>query len=202
MRLFHKGVILRRLQQGGAITSRQWRVRAGQVLLSRIDARNGAIGLIPAELDGAIVTNDFWAFDVDPKIAEPQFLDLYFGTPQFVEACKRASEGTTNRVRLQPNRFLEIQVPLPPISEQRRLVARIEEFSAKIEEAHTMRHQSIRELENLLITMAHRDDLDETSKRHKGWQAVVLGEVIHQRADIHTVKPEAKYPNIRTPDMV
>ena len=65
VRLFHKGVVLRGVQEGATIrTTRQWRIRTGQVLLSRIDARNGAIGLVPSELDGAIVTNDFWAFEV------------------------------------------------------------------------------------------------------------------------------------------
>ena len=33
--------------------------RRGQFILSRIDARNGALGIVPSELDEAIVTNDF-----------------------------------------------------------------------------------------------------------------------------------------------
>jgi type I restriction enzyme S subunit len=143
VRLFHKGIVLRGEQSGSAIaTPRQWRVRTGQVLLSRIDARNGAIGLVPPGLDGAIVTTDFWAFDVNSELAEPRFLDLYFGTRQFVEACQRASEGTTNRVRLQPNRFVEIQVPLPRLTDQRRIVARIEELFAKIEEVRALRRHA------------------------------------------------------------
>src|SRR5438552_3361055 len=78
VRLFHKGVVLRGEQLGSSIrTTRQWGVRAEQFLLSRIDARNGAIGLVPAALNGAIVTNDFWAFEVDDKIAVPKFLDAY-----------------------------------------------------------------------------------------------------------------------------
>ena len=143
VRLFHKGVVLRGQQAGAEIrTTRQWRVRAGQILLSRIDARNGAIGLVPSNLDGAIVTNDFWAFDVDGGAVDPRFLDAYFGTPEFVDACKRASEGTTNRVRLQQERFLGITVPLPPLAEQRRIVARIEQLAAKVEQARRLREES------------------------------------------------------------
>ncbi len=140
VRLFHKGVVLRGQQPGAEIrTTRQWRVRGGQILLSRIDARNGAIGLVPSDLDGAIVSNDFWAFGVDRAVAEPRFLDAYFGTPTFVDACGRASEGTTNRIRLQSERFLDIEAPLPPLAEQRRIVARIEEVAATIEEARRLR---------------------------------------------------------------
>jgi type I restriction enzyme, S subunit len=152
VRLFHKGVVLRGLQHGGSIRSRQWRVRAGQVLLSRIDARNGAIGLIPTELNGAIVTNDFWPFDVDTGLAESRYLDLYFGTRQFVEDCQRASEGTTNRVRVQPDRFLRIEVPLPPLADQRRIIARIEELSAKIEEGRRIRRQAAEHLGSILAS--------------------------------------------------
>ena len=156
VRLFHKGVVLRGLQQGGAITSRQWRVRARQVLLSRIDARNGAIGLVPSELDGAIVTNDFWAFDVNLERAEPKYLDLYFRTRHFVEDCQRASEGTTNRVRVQPVRFLQIEVPLPPISEQRRIISRIEELSAKIDEVFSLKDGIQEDARRLLLVAFHK----------------------------------------------
>lgn len=151
VRLFHKGVVLRGENPGSAIqTARQWRVRQGHVLLSRIDARNGAIGLVPSELDGAIVTSDFWAFAVNPQLALPAFLDAYYGTAEFVEACKAASEGTTNRVRLQPQGFLKIEVPLPPIDEQRRVVSRIEELAAKVQEATAFRRSSCRDTESLL----------------------------------------------------
>jgi type I restriction enzyme S subunit len=50
IRLWNKGVILRGEQQGSEIkTKRQYRVGTGQLVLSRIDVRNGAIGLLPPE---------------------------------------------------------------------------------------------------------------------------------------------------------
>ena len=153
VRLFHKGVVLRCNKLGAEIsTSGQWRICSGQILLSRIDARNGAIGLVPQELNGAIVTNDFWAFDVEPKVADPRFLDLYFGTSEFVEGCKRASEGTTNRVRLQPHRFLEVKVPLPDLEEQRRMVTRVDKLSAKIEEVFSLKGLIEADASRILVT--------------------------------------------------
>jgi len=56
VRLWGKGVTLRRECLGAEIKSdRRLRVQRGQFILSRIDARNGAFGLIPDELDGAVV---------------------------------------------------------------------------------------------------------------------------------------------------
>src|SRR5215211_4523161 len=66
VRMHHRGAVLRGLQQGSAIgSSRQYLARNGQLILSRIDARNGAISLVPNDLDEAVVTNDFWLFDID-----------------------------------------------------------------------------------------------------------------------------------------
>ncbi len=140
VRLWGKGVGLRREVGGAEIAaSRRLRVKAEQFILSRIDARNGAFGLVPDSLNGAVVSNDFPVFSPNPSRILPAFLNWMSKTQGFVDICKAASEGTTNRVRLQENRFLAMEVSLPPLSEQRRIVARIEELAAKIEEARGFR---------------------------------------------------------------
>lgn len=143
VRMNHRGVKLRGVKRGHEMAStQQYRTRTLQLIVSRIDARNGAVGLVPPELDHAIVTNDFWLFDIDASRVLPSFLDHYVGTRRFVEQCRRASEGTTNRVRLQPERFLDVKVPLPALLEQRRIVARIEGLATKIEEARKLRSEA------------------------------------------------------------
>lgn len=61
IKLWGKGVISRGKVFGSDVVSVRRVVRANQLILSKIDARNGAIGLVPPELDGAIVSNDFEA---------------------------------------------------------------------------------------------------------------------------------------------
>jgi type I restriction enzyme S subunit len=124
--------------------------REGQFILSRIDARNGAFGLVPDFLDGAVVSNDFPCFDIDQARLLPVYLEWMSKTHGFVELCQKASEGTTNRVRLQLDRFSRLETPLPPLPEQRRIVARIEELAAKIEAARALCEQIEREQESLL----------------------------------------------------
>jgi len=189
VRLLHRGVVLRGQQAGADIrTTRQWGVRGGQILLSRIDARNGAIGLVPFDLDGAIVTNDFWAFEAGRGVAEPRFLDAYFGTPEFIEACKRASEGTTNRVRLQLERFLDIEVALPPLPEQGRIVARIEELSAKIEEARSLREETEAHVRGVLLSVY--------TEVTKGAQWLPMAEVAPLKRRPVQVEPSERYHEI------
>jgi type I restriction enzyme, S subunit len=150
VRLWGKGVVLRGIVTGAEVaTQRRYVARQGQFILSRIDARNGALGIVPPELDGAIVINDFPVF----RIAEQRLLPAYLGwvsrTASFVEECLRASEGTTNRVRLQESKFLARELPLPPLAEQRRVVARIEELAAKVHEARSLRQRAAEEADAL-----------------------------------------------------
>ncbi|MCY4597831.1 MAG: restriction endonuclease subunit S, partial [Bryobacterales bacterium] len=112
---------------------RSW-VRENQFLLSRIDARHGAFGLVPAELDGALVSGDFPAFDVDGSQTHPRYLEWYSKTGGFADLCRRASEGSTNRVRLKEEKFLAIEIPLPPLEEQRHLVARLDRVAGLVKE--------------------------------------------------------------------
>lgn len=128
VRLWGKGVVLRGIVSGSKLNgSRRFLARQGQLILSRIDARNGAIGMVPDSLDGSVVSNDFPLFDLDRNRIDPSYFEWLTKTKPFVELCQKASEGTTNRVRLQEDRFLNLQIPLPPLAEQRRIVARIKE---------------------------------------------------------------------------
>ena len=163
VKLWGKGVVLRGILTGAEIAApRQMVARRGQFILSRIDARNGALGIVPLELDEAIVTNDFPVFNVVENRLLPTYLGWMCRTASFVEECKRASEGTTNRVRLQEDEFLAREIPLPPLAEQRRVVARIEELSAQIHEARTLRHQAAEEAEALHLSVLNQHFVGET----------------------------------------
>ena len=66
VRLWGQGVVLRAAVSGANMASKQmYVVHPQQFLLSRIDARNGALGLVPESLDGAVVSNDFPSFNLN-----------------------------------------------------------------------------------------------------------------------------------------
>jgi type I restriction enzyme S subunit len=150
IRMNGKGIVQRDRVPGHEIgTKKQFIARSGQLVLSKIDARNGAFGILPADCDNAIITGNFWAFDADHLRLLPGYFDYLTKTPLFVEFCIRASEGTTNRLYLQEDQFLAQEIALPPLEEQRRVVARIEELTAQIHEARTLRHQAAEEADAL-----------------------------------------------------
>ena len=124
------GVVPRNIEQGINIgTKQQYLVRTGQFLMSKIDARNGAFGLVPEILNGAIVRNDFPVFDVKKSVINPEFLVLITTTKEFIKFAQSCSSGTTNRQRIDIDLFLNVKIPLPPLSEQNRI---IKEYNKKI----------------------------------------------------------------------
>jgi type I restriction enzyme, S subunit len=68
IRMNGRGIVLRDRVPGHEIgTKRQFLARAGQLVLSKIDARNGAFGILGNECDNAIITGNCWAFDADKE---------------------------------------------------------------------------------------------------------------------------------------
>lgn len=119
VRMKHQGVCLRGYKLGKEIgTKQQSFVKKGQFILSKIDARNGAFGIIPDDLEGAIITNDFLTYDVNEKELNIQLFSLLTSQPTFDDICNKASTGTTNRKRLSEREFLAQEITVPPIEEQ------------------------------------------------------------------------------------
>lgn len=64
VRLWGQGVVQCNEVSGAEIAATKRLVaRPQQFILSRIDARNGAFGIVPDSLDGAVVSNDFPTFN-------------------------------------------------------------------------------------------------------------------------------------------
>ncbi|MCL5995777.1 MAG: restriction endonuclease subunit S [Chloroflexi bacterium] len=189
VRLWGRGVTERGKVTGAHIAAgKRLAVHAGEFILSRIDARNGAFGLIPQSLDGAVVSSDFPVFRLDTRLIVPKYLEWMSKTADFVDLCRTASEGTTNRVRLKEERFLSAEIPLPPLDEQRRIVARIEELAAKISQVLQMKRETDNDIKRLLMSAYHRIS-DRATRKPMG----EVAPLIRRPANINR---DANYPQI------
>lgn len=101
----------------GSVTSasKLYRVRAGQFLYSRLFAFEGAYAIVQPEHDGAFVSNEFPAFEINLERASPAFLYAYFRSPLVWEAITHGSKGIGNRrQRVQPEQLLGHELWIPP----------------------------------------------------------------------------------------
>jgi type I restriction enzyme S subunit len=67
---------------------------------------------------------------------------LIFTSNYLAEQLGAEARGTTGYAAVRPKNLLASAIPLPPLNEQRRIVARLEELSAKIEAARTLNQNS------------------------------------------------------------
>ncbi|WP_433500205.1 N-6 DNA methylase [Sphaerimonospora sp. CA-214678] len=124
IRVKGRGITLRDECLGIQIgTKRQFRIEAGQFALSKIDARNGAFGIVPEECHGAIITGNFWTYDVDDQQLLPELLQHFTQSRLFQAFCIKASPGATNRRYLQEDAFLNQEITVPRDPAQQHMLA-------------------------------------------------------------------------------
>lgn len=188
IRMAGKGVALRDRVIGSEIgTKRQFIARSGQFVLSKIDARNGAFGVLPEECDNAIVTGNFWVFDVDHTRLDSRFFNYLSKSPEFVAACVAASDGTTNRRYLQEDAFLHMEVPVPDLPEQQAIVARLDALAEKTREVEAHLAAVERILSDLLLSLHDRLAAE---------RVVRLGDVLELREISEAVTAAGTYPQV------
>lgn len=165
-----KGIAVRDTKLGKDIgTKKQYLVKKGQFLLSKIDARNGAFGVVPEEADGAIITGNFWAFDVDYNLLNPQYLVLVTQTKQFVGFAEKCSNGTTNRHYLQEVAFLQQSIPLPSLEEQERILADYNSSICKAEDKEKTIEENKYKIDKFILetlgvkSVSHKEEKKHTS---------------------------------------
>jgi type I restriction enzyme, S subunit len=164
VQLHVQGIVLRDEIPGALIKTKTQQVcRAGEFLVAEIDAKVGGFGIVPPALDGAIVSSHYFLFVIDETKLDRRFLDFFIRTPAFREQI--TAQGSTNYAAIRPLHVLGYEIPLPPLAEQRRVVARIEELAAQIHDARTLRHQAAEEVV-VLVPSGMADTFKRLGQEH------------------------------------
>ena len=99
------------------------RLRKGDLVYPKLMAWEGAIGIVPAECDACVVSPEFPVFSVRSELVLEEYLDLFWRSEFARPLLVRGSSGTNvRRRRLHPDAFLRLEIPLPSLDEQARLV--------------------------------------------------------------------------------
>lgn len=150
VKLYGKGVTLDSPADGAALRMKRHQLaKTGQVILSEIWGKKGAIGFVPPEGEGALCTSHFFLFDVRADKLDSKWLQAIFTANYLQEQLDAEAKGTTGYAAVRPKILLDCEIPLPPLAEQRRMVARIEELAAQIHAARALRQQAVDEAEAL-----------------------------------------------------
>lgn len=95
----------------------------GDLAFSKIDARNGAVGLIPDSIPKAVVTSEYPVFTPNAEMLRADFLHHLLRAEHFRADLQRKASGTSGRKRVTPEGFLSLEIPVPALAEQDALIA-------------------------------------------------------------------------------
>jgi type I restriction enzyme S subunit len=95
------------------------KIRAGQFIYSRLFAFEGSYTIVPPELDGRYVSNEFPTFSCKLDRVLPEFLAAAFRSPIRWAALAEDSVGLgMRRQRIQPHAILAHRMWIPPMNYQ------------------------------------------------------------------------------------
>ena len=142
---YAKGLYVKEQKNGGEIQAKTlFEVKKGDFVYNRLFAWKGSFAVATTDVDGCFVSNEFPCF-APLDTVDSRFLWFYFSrSSAWSEALGLSSGSTpTSRNRLKEEQFLNMEIRLPPIDEQRRIVLRIADVAAKIKESQKLREENL-----------------------------------------------------------
>lgn len=126
----------------------------GELIISKIRAGQGSLCVVPDDIDHLAVSPEYPIYRPDPTQVRVRYLNLLLRTPQFQHLLSSSSSGNTTKKRISPSEFEEIEVPLPELLEQDRLLeafdAALEQAELKESAATELKREGLREFEAAL----------------------------------------------------
>ena len=189
VRLWGKGAYQRETIDGSETKySVLYQTQKDDIIVNKIWARNGAIAVVSDDLDSSFGSSEFPTYEVDKSVLLPEWLGWFTKTSDLWAQCENVSRGTSGQNRLRPERFLDVQVPLPPMKEQRRIVARLDRVAALVGERQRNVEAAERESRALLL---------------KAFERVIEGAPCRPMAEVAPlvrrpvdVQPDRSYPEL------
>lgn len=83
------------------------------------------------------------------KMALPEWLHLILRSQQVRHDAENAMHGAAGQQRVPVDFLEQLEIPVPPMAEQRRLVGRIEALTSRIQQASQARQEALNEAETL-----------------------------------------------------
>jgi type I restriction enzyme S subunit len=155
VKLHAGGIVLRDQVYGSQLrTKKQQATKEGDLLVAEIDAKVGGVGIVPPELAGAIVSSHYFLYEIDETICHPRYIEYYIRSGAVEEQFQEFVRGSTNYASIRAHHTLELKIPLPSLDEQHRIVARVGELAALVEEARGLRVKAREEAEALVNARA------------------------------------------------
>ncbi len=118
-------IYLRKYELGSFIKANKlYKIAEGSFIYSRLSIHGGAFGLVPKSLNDAVVTDEMPVFNFDETRVDKDFFIFSIKSNDFIFQLNQLTKGV-GRVRIKENSFLNLEIFLPPLDEQKQIAKKL-----------------------------------------------------------------------------
>jgi len=112
----------------------QFELKENQFVISKRQIVHGACGIVPAELEGAIVSNEYNVFEPVSSLLDVNFFNLFSQTKYMRRAYFINSDGVhIEKLLFKTQSWLKTKVTIPSLEEQQKIVGFVQTLDKKLQ---------------------------------------------------------------------
>lgn len=143
-------------------------IKPGDLVISGINAAKGAIAIYGEEnTTPAAATIHYSSYNINKKKADSIYL-WYFMRSDIFRSILVSSLPGGIKTEAKPKRLLPIEIPLPSLEDQKRIVAKIENLMRKIEDISKFKAKSVEEADRLISSVLSKTFSKINNRRRLG----------------------------------
>jgi len=132
VRLYRKGVVKNETVDGLKIGATTYFVRrSGQFIYGKQNLHNGALGIVPDELDGFLSSSDIPTLDINKELVVAKYLETYIGRESFYKFLEKYSAGSGAK-RISEKVLMNLEIELPPLDTQIKFIELFESIEESL----------------------------------------------------------------------
>jgi type I restriction enzyme S subunit len=158
-------------------------IKQGDTLFSTVRTYLKNIAIVPSELDGELTSTGISVLRPNGAI-DPRYLFKWTCTDEFVSALSSAQDGTMYPA-VSDRDVADATIRLPPLTEQRRIVSKVESLCAKSGRARNhLDHlpRLVEKYKQAVLAVAFRGDLTRewraAHRRNAEWKRTTIGDAL------------------------
>ncbi len=139
------------MTQKREVKGRLFFAHADDVIYSKIDARHGAIGIVPIEMPRVVFSSEYPIYEVNPSVALPEYVKFLFRTANFRDQINSLISGASGRKRVEPSTLENIEVPIPSIATQKAILSHWQKAEVELKRASLIASRAARDVEEMIL---------------------------------------------------
>ena len=147
-----------------------YRLKCGDILISHINSEKhlGKCAIFELDRDDIVHGMNLLALRTN-KIADSKYVYHYLNSKKFLSLIPKITKKSVNQASFTVTAFKELEIPLPPLEEQKRIAAILDKADA----IRQKRQQAI-ELADEFLRSVFLDMFGDPVTNPKGWEVVTL----------------------------